>query len=188
MQASYPQEAYKLRDDKVKKIFNGTQYGLLLYDVFGKVPDELMLKAIHLAIKSYQKLPSIGDIAKCVDQCRPTPQLPQLPQPRHKIDMTLINEAFRLALENKIKVTISDKLRDFATKYFPDISDGLIRQNYPELSNNMRSGMKIDGHPVVMQMDKKTGYIDTLVYVPSFAWHRTNGVPDSFTRVFGEGA
>ncbi|WP_196606612.1 hypothetical protein [Pectinatus frisingensis] len=188
LQASYPQEAYKLNDDKDKKIFKGTQYSLLLYDVFGKVPDDLIMQAVYLAIKSYPKLPSVGQLATCVDQCRPSPHYPELPQSRHKIDMALIDKAFKLALDKKYQIPISDKLRDFAKEYFPDISDELIRQNCPELLNNMHNGMKIDGHPVVMKMDKETGYINTQICIPAFAWHRTNGVPDSFNKVFGESA
>ncbi len=165
----------------------GDKFSLILLEIFEAVPDEIMAKAVKLAIKSCQRLPSIGDIAKCVDQCRPTPKYPGLPQPRHKIDMVLINEAFRLAIDHKSNINISDKLRTFTKKYFPDITDDLIRKNYPELSNNMRTGMKIGGHPVVMKMNK-SGYICTSIYIPEFTWHKTNGIPDAFTQVFGEEA
>lgn len=168
LRASYPDDAYKLNDKK------GDSFFVMLLEIFGRVPDNVILQAVKLTIKSCSGLPSIGDISKHVSQSRPMPKYPELPQSRRKVDTAVIDEAFRLVLDKKMELPISDKLRAFAKKHFPDIDDNTIRKNYSALSNNLKCGMKIDGNNAVMVMGKD-GYIDTMVCIPKYFYYNTDG-------------
>lgn len=158
LRASYPDDSYKLKEEK------GDNFYIMLIEIFDRVPDDVMMQAIKATIKACTNLPSVADISKYVTQCRPTPKYPELPMHREKIDMSIINEAFRLAVDHKMTLKITPRLRSFSKMYFADITDDLIRKNYPELSINMKNNMTVDGHRAKMYMDKD-GYIYTNVCI-----------------------
>lgn len=90
----------------------------------------------------------------------------QPPEPRGKMDMSVIRTAMDRIKNGEYNPTITDKVRAFAKRLFPDINDELIRQNFCVLTHYCSAGVGLDGGAYVNLYMTKTGEIVERVVIP----------------------
>lgn len=88
------------------------------------------------------------------------------PPPRARIDMSVINGIREKIKRGEYKPTITNKVRAFAKRLFPDINDGLIRRNYCLLLHYCEEGSDLPGGGRVNLYMTKTGEIVERVVIP----------------------
>lgn len=76
-----------------------------------------------------------------------------------KGDMDVVRMAMSLIKDGNWKTPISDKIRRFARRAWPDISDDLIRQNYDILSHAADSCGRLDPEHYIRLRLQKDGMI-----------------------------
>lgn len=139
---------------------------------FSKYDEQDVADAVESVIQTEKWFPSIATIKESLDNLlnakRREAQSASImkPAPRGKIDMVLVREAMRKVKKGEWVCPISDTVRTFATRLFPDITDDLIRRNYCLLAYYSESGVRIDneGSFVKLYMTRHGDIVERVVY------------------------
>lgn len=175
LQGFYPSEAYKL--DGVL----GKQFSSMLLMTFSKTDNAVFQEALARVCKTSERLPSIAMLVKAVQEIRNTvPVYQALPEgpvdPRGKEKIAAILEAAKqnsqqsqnrptLDADDPASYGLSSEIVDFARRLFPGITLQQIADNVGELEWNYSHCGKLDGHPLRLFRDQKTGLIYNLVRI-----------------------
>lgn len=176
LKASYPGEAYKLSGDGARRTAG------IMEAMFRRTDDAVFLNAVGKCCENCEKLPSMAIIRKAVKEIQnAVPDFVSLPAPVNVIGIDKIKaikekaraEAVKRAKQRDKKQIdpndtdyysyIPSTLVRFAKNKFPDISLEQIAAYNDEFQYNMDCRGQLDGHPLVMRIDKYTGNICNVV-------------------------
>lgn len=132
---------------------------------FDRYDEDDVADAVEAVIEHNTWFPSIAAIYEAVraKTRRKTPSAPaQLPitGPREPVDMSLIREAMKRVKTGSWQPVITEQLREYAQRLFPDADDALIRRNYAILLHySTRSRYLDENKSVAALVLDKYGYI-----------------------------
>ena len=176
LKASYPGKAYKLSGDGARRTAG------IMEAMFRRTDDAVFLNAVGKCCENCETLPSMAIIRKSVKEIQnAVPDFMAIPAPVNVIGVERIRaikekakaEAIKRAQRrNKQKIDPNDaeyysyltqEIVRFAKNKFPDISLEQIAAYNDEFQYNMNCRGQLDGHPLVMRIDKYTGNICNVV-------------------------
>lgn len=177
LRGSYPNDAWKLEGDRAN------EWTTMMLAIFGKYSDADVYEAVAKCVLACDSLPSMSIIRKAiVAKKNAVPDFVALPQSTNRIGKERIDAIVNAAIAKRNKQQESAKnidpndreyysnlpqeLIDFARRKFPDISLRLIDKNRSEFDFVRKQISKLDGFPLGLRMDKKTGDIYTVVGYP----------------------
>jgi len=164
LESAYPNDAYKLIGN------DGFQNKLL--DAMKNYMDDEISNVMATIITHETRLPNIAVIKRYADEVRKahrTQYYAALPQPEYKtsrMGIERIKAAFRRVINKKWKPPITPELRNYAKQLFPDMNDEGIAKNYNEFLGLMENGSRINGFPIRVRINKRTGCVEWWVHVP----------------------
>ncbi len=175
LQSCYPGESYKISGEM------GRRMAGLMEAMLRRVPDEIVVKAVGRCCENYEMLPSLSSIRKATREIsNAVPDFvalaaPTTPLNKEKLDV-IIQEAIAKREQRKKDIAepidpndaayysnLPRPLIEFARRKFPDISLKLIDRNRSEFDFVREQGGKLDGLPLAMRMETRTGNIYTIV-------------------------
>lgn len=177
LRGSYPNDAWKLEGDRAN------EWTTMMLAIFGKYSDADVYEAVAKCVLACDSLPSMAVIRKAiVAKKSAVPYFVALPQSTNRIGKERIDVIVNAAIAKRNKKQEAEKnidpndseyysnlpqgLIDFARRKFPDISLKLIDKNRNEFDFVREQVSKLDGFPLGLRMDKKTGDIYTVVGYP----------------------
>ena len=145
---------------------------MMFEKTFTKYDEQDVADAVEMVIRTDKWFPSIARIKEALDErlnekrSREQGNRFQPIHPRAKIDMAPIHDVMDRIKNGEYKPTITDKVRAFAKRLFPDINDELIRRNLCVLTHYYSVGAGLDGGAYVNLYMTKTGEIVERVVIP----------------------
>jgi hypothetical protein len=155
----------------------------MMLAIFGKYSDADVYESVAKCVLAYDSLPSMSIIRKAImAKKNAVPDFVALPQSTNRIGKERIDEIVNAAIakrnkqqklakdidpnDRKYYSNLPQELIDFARRKFPDISLRMIDKNRSEFDFVKEQISRLDGFPLGLRMDKKTGDIYTVVGYP----------------------
>lgn len=176
LKASYPGEAYKLSGDGARRTAG------IMEAMFRRTDDAVFLNAVGKCCEACENLPSMAIIRRAVKEIQnAVSDFVSLPTPVNVVGIDKIKAIKMKAKEeaekrarrrNNQQIDPNDAdyysylppdIVRFAKNKFRDISLEQIAAYSDEFQYNMDCRGQIDGHPLVMRIDKYTGNICNVV-------------------------
>lgn len=159
LEATYVTQIRQMDQEKLK------QFWKIFDERFSRYDEQDVGDAIEQITLSDQWFPTIARVQQVLSERAATKRARaqvhtyQTLAPRAKIDMSVINGIREKIKHGEYKPTITNKVRNYARKLFPDINDGLILRNYCLLLHYCEEGSDLPGGAHVNLYMTKTGEI-----------------------------
>lgn len=158
LQSTYMTQLQKMDQDNLKAYWDSFER------IFDKYDEQDVADAVEWIISHDEWFPTHARIKKVIDDRAKAAHLKAdvytyTVPPRARIDMSVINGIREKIKRGEYNPTISDKVRKYTRKLFPDVNDGLIRRNYCLLLHYCEEGNALPGGGHVNLYMTKTGEI-----------------------------
>lgn len=166
LEATYVTQIRQMDQEKLK------QFWKIFDERFSKYDEQDVGDAIEQITLSDKWFPTIARVQQVLSERTAAKRAKEqvytytAPPPRARIDMSVINGIREKIKRGEYKPTITNKVRAFAKRLFPDINDGLIRRNYCLLLHYCEEGSDLPGGGRVNLYMTKTGEIVERVVIP----------------------
>lgn len=185
LQSTYMTQLQKMDQDNLKAYWDSFER------IFDKYDEQDVADAVEWIISNDEWFPTHARIKKVIDDQDKARHLKAnvymyiAPAPRARIDMSVINGIREKIKQGEYECKISNKVRKYARKLFPDINDELIRRNYCLLLHYCEKGIDLpDGGHVNLYMTKTGEIVERIaVTIHEEKANRNAAKQKNFSRV-----